>query len=236
MEESLREFMAELVKRNDENYSLIKEIRASTDAAIRNQGASIKALEIQIGQMSNVLQERGYGSLLSSTKTTPRDHLKSISTTKEVDIHSIHRIKPNRYGILENVLMGINIYVVPVDFIVLYMPEDIKIPLILERPFLSTAHAKIDVFKRKFALRIENDKIVFKSDGPTTNLIKKLYVLGLREQMEIDLEARLIGEALILNKSQDPEFGYFLELNDLNEPLELTNHENEDLDPKIEEG
>ncbi|GJY39996.1 hypothetical protein Tco_0426360 [Tanacetum coccineum] len=28
------------------------EIRASTDAAIRNQGASIKTLEIQIGQIS----------------------------------------------------------------------------------------------------------------------------------------------------------------------------------------
>ncbi|GJV30327.1 putative reverse transcriptase domain-containing protein [Tanacetum coccineum] len=35
-----------------------REIRASTDAAIRNQEASIKALEIQIGQMSKVLQER----------------------------------------------------------------------------------------------------------------------------------------------------------------------------------
>ncbi|GKA25817.1 uncharacterized mitochondrial protein-like protein [Tanacetum coccineum] len=44
MEESLSKFMAEFIKRHDENSSLIKEIRASTDAAIRNQGASIKAL------------------------------------------------------------------------------------------------------------------------------------------------------------------------------------------------
>nr|GEZ40873.1 hypothetical protein [Tanacetum cinerariifolium] len=54
--------------------------------------------------------------------------------------------------------------------------------------------------------------------------------------MELDLEAKLIGEALILNISQDPKFGDFLELNDLNEPLELRNHENEDLDHEIEEG
>ncbi|GJS61990.1 hypothetical protein Tco_0656774, partial [Tanacetum coccineum] len=60
--------------------------------------------------------------------------------------------------------------------------------------------------------------------------------LGLRERMELDLEARLMGEALILNRSQDFEFEDFLELNDLNEPLELRNHENEDLDPEIKEG
>ncbi|GJT92249.1 hypothetical protein Tco_1081094 [Tanacetum coccineum] len=56
LEESLTKFMAESAKRHEENSNIIKEIRASTDAAIRNQGASIKTLEIQIGQMSKVLQ------------------------------------------------------------------------------------------------------------------------------------------------------------------------------------
>ncbi|GKC85411.1 retrotransposon protein, partial [Tanacetum coccineum] len=82
MEESLTKFMAESAKRHEENSNIIKEIQASTDAAIRNQGASIKTLEIQIGQMSKVLQERGFGSLPSSTKINPRDHVKSISTAK----------------------------------------------------------------------------------------------------------------------------------------------------------
>ncbi|GJX59427.1 hypothetical protein Tco_0290817 [Tanacetum coccineum] len=52
MEESLSKFMAESPKRDDENSNLIKEIQATKDASIRNQGASIKALKIQIGQMS----------------------------------------------------------------------------------------------------------------------------------------------------------------------------------------
>ncbi|GKA06496.1 hypothetical protein Tco_0685720 [Tanacetum coccineum] len=39
MEESLIKFMAESAKIHDENSNLIKEIRSSTDAAIRNQGA-----------------------------------------------------------------------------------------------------------------------------------------------------------------------------------------------------
>ncbi|GJR35820.1 putative multidrug resistance protein [Tanacetum coccineum] len=139
-------------------------------------------------------------------------------------------------GIAENVLVGIDKFVFLVDFIILDMPKDIKIPLILGRPFLSIAHAKIDVFKRKITLRIGNDKIVFKSDSPTSNIIKKVYVLGLREGMELDLESRLTSDALILNRSQDPELGDFIELNDLNEPLELNNHEIKDLDPEIEEG
>ncbi|GJY93654.1 hypothetical protein Tco_0509436 [Tanacetum coccineum] len=53
--------MAESTKRHEENSNIIKEIRASTNAAIRNQEASIKTLEIQIGQMSKVLQEIGIG-------------------------------------------------------------------------------------------------------------------------------------------------------------------------------
>ncbi|GJS43316.1 hypothetical protein Tco_0568359 [Tanacetum coccineum] len=59
MEDTLSKFMSESAKRHEENSNLIKEIRASTNAAIRNQGASTKTLEIQIGQMSKALQERG---------------------------------------------------------------------------------------------------------------------------------------------------------------------------------
>ncbi|GJU95095.1 putative reverse transcriptase domain-containing protein [Tanacetum coccineum] len=56
-------------------------------------------------------------------------------------------------GIAENVLVGIGKFTFPVDFIILDMPEDIKVPLILERLFLSIARAKIDVYKRKITLR-----------------------------------------------------------------------------------
>ncbi|GKE65960.1 reverse transcriptase domain-containing protein, partial [Tanacetum coccineum] len=46
MEDTLSKFMSKSAKRHEENSNLIKEIRAMTDAAIRNQGASIKTLEI----------------------------------------------------------------------------------------------------------------------------------------------------------------------------------------------
>ncbi|GJR13394.1 hypothetical protein Tco_0796046 [Tanacetum coccineum] len=90
--------MAESAKRHEENLNIIKEIRASTDAAIRNQGASIKTLEIQIRQMRKVLQERGFVSLPSSTETNPRDQVKSISTAK-AEFSRIRRIGCGPYAV-----------------------------------------------------------------------------------------------------------------------------------------
>nr|GEX85443.1 hypothetical protein [Tanacetum cinerariifolium] len=132
--------------------------------------------------------------------------------------------------------LGIDKFVFLVDFIVLDLPKDIKVLLILERPFLSTTHAKINVFKRKITLKVGDDKIVFKSDNPTSNIIRRFYALGLRERMELDLEVRLIREALIENRLLDLAYGDYIKLNDLNEPLELRRNQVEYLGVMIEEG
>nr|GEU37873.1 hypothetical protein [Tanacetum cinerariifolium] len=121
------------------------------------------------------------------------------------------------------------------DFIILDMPEDVKGPLILERPFFSTTHAKIDMFKRKITLRVSDEKIIFKSVKPASSLIKRVYMLSLKERIELNLEARLIGETLVLNRSLDPLYGDYIELNDLNVPLELRRDQVDDLMPTIEE-
>ncbi|GJZ50904.1 hypothetical protein Tco_0605419 [Tanacetum coccineum] len=101
MEESLSKFMAESAKRHEENSNIIKEIRASTDAAIQNQGTSIKTLELQIGEMSKVLQERGFGSLPSSTETNLRDQVKTISTAIS-DLSEIRRMEFGPYTVSDS--------------------------------------------------------------------------------------------------------------------------------------
>ncbi|GJU82059.1 hypothetical protein Tco_1284424, partial [Tanacetum coccineum] len=63
--------------------------------------------------------------------------------------------------------------------------------------------------------------------------IKTPFIL---ERMELDLEARLMGEALILNRSVDLLYGDNIELNDLNEPLELRRNRVDNLEPTIKEG
>ncbi|GJR16428.1 putative reverse transcriptase domain-containing protein [Tanacetum coccineum] len=79
-------------------------------------------------------------------------------------------------GIAENVLLGIGKFTFPIYFIILDMPEDVKVPLILGIPFLSTAHAKIDVYKRKITLRVGEEKIIFKSVKPANSIIKRAYL------------------------------------------------------------
>ncbi|GJY60985.1 hypothetical protein Tco_0461642 [Tanacetum coccineum] len=247
MEESLSKFITESSKRHEENFNLIKEIRASIDVAIINQGASIKTLEIQIGQISKVLQEMGFGSLLGLTKINPRDHVKSISTTVDADMNPIRPIADlgacisvMPFSTYTNLGLGelahTKLIIELANRTVKHpkdIPEDVKVPLILRRPFFSTAYAKIDVFKRKITLRVGDKRITFKIDKPASSLIKRVYLLSLREMMELDLEARLIGETLILNRSLDPLNGDYIELDDLNEPFELRRNQGDDLEPTI---
>nr|GFA06399.1 retrovirus-related Pol polyprotein from transposon TNT 1-94 [Tanacetum cinerariifolium] len=138
-------------------------------------------------------------------------------------------------GIAKNVLVRIGKFIFLVDFVILDMPKDIKVPLILERPFLSMAHAKIDVYKRKITLRVREEKVVFKSVKPASSLIKRVYMLSLREIIELDLKSRLMGETLVLNRSLDPFFEDYIKLNDLNEPIEIRRNQGDDLIPTIEE-
>ncbi|GJR03541.1 putative reverse transcriptase domain-containing protein [Tanacetum coccineum] len=208
MEESLSKFINESANRHEENSNLIKEIRASTDAVIANQEASIKPLEIQIGKMSKSI------STNVETEMTP---IRRIGSSQYVvSVQQNNRLVKHPKGIAKNVLVGIGKFIFPVDIIILDMPEDVKVPLILRRSFLSTAHAKIDEFKRKITLRVGDKKIIFKYVKPSSSLIKCVYMLSLRERMELDLEAMLMGETLILNRSLDPLYGYYIKLNDLN--------------------
>ncbi|GJR11423.1 hypothetical protein Tco_0794075 [Tanacetum coccineum] len=61
-------------------------------------------------------------------------------------------------------------------------------------------------------------------------------MLSLRERMELDLEARLMGETLVLNRSLDSFSEDYIELNDLNKPFELRRNQGDNLVPTIEEG
>ncbi|GJX61191.1 hypothetical protein Tco_0294091 [Tanacetum coccineum] len=108
--------------------------------------------------------------------------------------------------------------------------------LTMEELLAKIIDAKIDVFKRKITLRVGEEKTIFKSVKPTRSLIKRVYMLGLRERMELDLEARIMGETLVLNRSLDPFFEDYIELNDLNVPLELRRDQVDDLMPTIKEG
>ncbi|XP_062078458.1 uncharacterized protein LOC133782950 [Humulus lupulus] len=64
-------------------------------------------------------------------------------------------------GIIEDVLVKVDKFIFPADFIVLDMEEDANVPIILGRPFLGTGQALIDVQKGELKLRVEGDEVVF---------------------------------------------------------------------------
>ncbi|XP_057250798.1 uncharacterized protein LOC104886473 [Beta vulgaris subsp. vulgaris] len=64
-------------------------------------------------------------------------------------------------GILENVLIKVDKFIIPVDFIILDMDEDVEVPIILGRPFLATAGAIIDVKNGILTFEIGEEKVHF---------------------------------------------------------------------------
>ncbi|XP_021995565.1 uncharacterized protein LOC110892722 [Helianthus annuus] len=64
-------------------------------------------------------------------------------------------------GIVENLLVKVDKFVFPADFVVLDMEADDRVPLILGRPFLNTAKALIDVFLGTITLRAGEESVVF---------------------------------------------------------------------------
>ncbi|GJV00715.1 DNA-directed DNA polymerase [Tanacetum coccineum] len=75
-------------------------------------------------------------------------------------------------GIIKNVHIKVDKFVLPIDFIILDMTEDSRVPIILGRPFLATAQAMIDVFNKKITLKVGDDEVIFDVDQsikrPTT--------------------------------------------------------------------
>nr|GEV84680.1 reverse transcriptase domain-containing protein [Tanacetum cinerariifolium] len=71
-------------------------------------------------------------------------------------------------GVAENVFMKVGKLYFPADFVVLEFIADSRVPLILGRPFLSTAHALIDVYKGEIILRHDDQSLMLKcGDKPS---------------------------------------------------------------------
>ncbi|GJW61756.1 ribonuclease H-like domain-containing protein [Tanacetum coccineum] len=135
-----------------------------------------------------------------------------ILSHTRLTIELVDRTIKQPRGIAENMLVRIGKFIFPIEFIILDIPENNDVPLILERPFLSTAHSKIDVFKRKTTLRVGEEKLVFKSVKPATSIIKRVFVIKI-----LDSKTNFIGEG---DELFNPIYGGYIELNDLDTPLE----------------
>ncbi|KAI3717263.1 hypothetical protein L1987_68768 [Smallanthus sonchifolius] len=85
------------------------------------------------------------------------------------------------WGIVENMLVKVGKSIFPVNFVILDMDTDDKIPLIFGCPFLRTSKALIDVFDGKLTLRVGDESVTFdatkfvKDVGENSHSVCMLY-------------------------------------------------------------
>ncbi|GJY14081.1 reverse transcriptase domain-containing protein [Tanacetum coccineum] len=324
LEESLSMFMAEIAKRLNENTNLIKELRATTDFVYRNQQSPIKALEIQVRQMTIILREKLSGNLQSSTVIKPRGNDERISTSAKTDKPLIRRIDSSQYAIsnlqnrnlfseskkttetsptrlnddhwnelketdgvkdleahytnakplgkavtrkekdprsfilpcfINNMYykslagLGASVNVMPYStYTTLGLGDLIPTKLIVELADRTVKRPK-GIVKN---VLVGIDKFTFLVDFIILDILKDFktpLILGrpflftahaiinvLIKSRKLGLETRLMGDKLRKNKSQDPNFKDFIELNDPNEPIEHRRNQVKVFVPTIDEG
>nr|GEY02678.1 reverse transcriptase domain-containing protein [Tanacetum cinerariifolium] len=87
--------------------------------------------------------------------------LPMLNDTKKVLEHADRTIsKPT--GVAENIFVKVGKFYFPADFVILDFIVDPRFPLILGRPFLSTAHALIDVYQGEIILRYDEQSLTLK--------------------------------------------------------------------------
>ncbi|GJV85583.1 hypothetical protein Tco_1525481 [Tanacetum coccineum] len=220
MEESMNKFMAESVKIHNKNSILIKEIRSLTDATIRNQGALIKALEIQIRQMSKRSSIRRIGQPEQNADFQAKSINYSFSKSLTNDCYDdMNVLDSATYGVFKE---GQRME----DQALADLGASVRVMLIMTFTNLGLG----DLAPTKLTVELADRTIKYPKGGAENVLV------GIGERMKLDLKARLMEEALMINRSQDPSFEDFIELNDLNTPVKLRRNQVKDLGLTIGEG
>ncbi|GKB44935.1 reverse transcriptase domain-containing protein [Tanacetum coccineum] len=106
-----------------------------------------------LGASINLMPYSLYTSLFGTTLKPTRMSIRLANHTYQYPM-----------GVAENMLVQVSIFVVPIDFVILQIEEDDRVPLILVRPFLHTADAIIRVKNKELNLGIREDRATFHID------------------------------------------------------------------------
>ncbi|GKC27851.1 zinc knuckle CX2CX4HX4C containing protein, partial [Tanacetum coccineum] len=90
-------------------------------------------------------------------------------------------------GTVENVLVKIDKFVFPYDFVIIDVLGDPNKTIILDRPFLATIHVRINVFRGEISLGIGEDRIMFDINGNVyhpTVLVEEVYMANFFQEEE----------------------------------------------------
>ncbi|GJV34893.1 putative reverse transcriptase domain-containing protein [Tanacetum coccineum] len=113
-------------------------------------------------------------------------------------------------GIVENVLVKFHKFIFPIDFVILDIVEDNKVPLILRRPMLATTHARIDVFGGKISLEDGKEQVIFNAnEGATPITVSPVCVIQNFDVID-DIDGPDDLEEFLMNDNLNGDLGNFL--------------------------
>nr|GEX30999.1 reverse transcriptase domain-containing protein [Tanacetum cinerariifolium] len=125
---------------------------------IANPKSDLKAITTRSG-MAECLALADLGASINLMPLSLPD-LTPTCMTLELADHSISRL----VGVAEDVYVKVGSFYFSADFIVVDFDADPRVPLILERSFLKTGRALIDVFEGELTLRVGKEDITFNLD------------------------------------------------------------------------
>ncbi|GJX63014.1 putative ribonuclease H-like domain-containing protein [Tanacetum coccineum] len=190
MEEMVNKFIEEGKREHEEMEAFIKEFRTTNELLSKKRNKSQSELEFEVYGLSRAINKAqiiGYpgsftipcdignlhidnaladlGASISLMPYTMYEKL-GLGEPKPTRMSLELADRPIQYprGIVENVLIKVDKFILPIDFVILDMREDSRIPIIIGRPFLATVRAMIDVFNKKITLRVGDDEVTFDID------------------------------------------------------------------------
>ncbi|XP_075076513.1 uncharacterized protein LOC142163157 [Nicotiana tabacum] len=125
----------------------------------------LKQLYINIPFTDALTQMLSYAKFPKEILKLELGEMKDTSVSLQLADQSTKKPK----GIIENILVRVDKFVFPVDFIVLEMEENTEVPLILGRPFLTTGRAIIDVHQGQLILQVDEERVIFDITGNQTD-------------------------------------------------------------------
>ncbi|XP_070032850.1 uncharacterized protein [Nicotiana tomentosiformis] len=118
-------------------------------------------------------------------------------------------------GIIDDVLVRVDKFILPADLVILDCEVDYGVPIILGRPFLATGKALVDVQASELTFRVGDEKVVFhvckSMRQPNSNEVCSFVDL-VTEVIADDASAMMnvddTIEAVLLNHDDDETDGY----------------------------
>ncbi|XP_023768545.1 uncharacterized protein LOC111917118 [Lactuca sativa] len=125
-------------------------------------------------QFGNLATSYALADSGASVNLMPYSFFKKINLPNprpiQMEIHLANKTVTFPRGISEDLLVKVDKFVFPTDYIMLDMEEDHQVPIILGRPFLNTVGAIVDIRDSKLTLRVGEDSIIFGMDQAMKHL------------------------------------------------------------------